>query len=1256
MSPPTPNRRTARTVLAGTLALLVALFAALLLLTPVDLRSAGLRAFIESRVGAAAGGRFTYEQLQLSIFPRPGLTLTRPALERADLAAAAEAATVVPKLWPLVRGEFQPAKIRLDAPALRLSGAVFDRPAPAAPVDFSRWSSAAAAVATERLPQVDIDIVGGRLLIPGSGELTLDVTGIRAGLRLSDGRLSAGLQCESNLWKKLELSGLLAIDSLKGVLELTLAEFRPAPLLAWGFPESAFQLSEGRVSLNLQVTSEGRHRAQARLTGDAAHLRVRHGGAEAEIDIDAIAAEMDAGPGRLSVSIPKLVARRPMAEASATLVYDEALAPRIAVGIEGQSVDVGEVRRTALALLSGSAEAHAVFDVLRGGSVPWIAVSLQADRLEELGRLRHVEIRGRMEQGRLFIPGVTLDLEGVSGDAVIADGVLEGSRLSAHTRGTKAQNGSLRLGLSGADPLFALDITMEADLQPLPEILERVVRNKAFLQELRRVGPFQGRARGRLELTGSLGDMQVKVDAADLDIRARHAAIPLPIAFEGGRFQYDEASLALEGVDVRLGRSRLPQMRAVLELTGSQRLRASSPSAELDLAELFPLAGGLGSPDRLRSIEGSVASGPWEFSGNPAAPESWALEGAGQVRNLTLASGRLPEAVRVESAAWSCRGKRLQAESRSIAMGSTRVHALAGELDWSEEPRLELSQGAVSIAVEHLYWLLDRQIGLQDAIGPLAPLAGALTFKELHGALSFPAAGAVQAHLSAALGEGVIRSERLPAPLAVDSGTILWSGSFLDIRHLDARIEESAAQGVSIGIDWGLRDSIAIRVESLLIECAETYPWLSRLPAAAWLRRDITDVQGTIALAGLRLSGNMRDPRRWSFGVEATLNHLDVATTFLENPVRIRDGRVLLQERATPAGEATAVRLDAFQVATGRNRALASGEIVWDADSVSVDLALICESIVWSELESLSDRFARRGPHAKRTVTGRIELRAEEVSLGRYHFQPVEAHVILRPQATRVEIERAGLCGIVTIGQLEFPAGQIEAFLIPIADNTLLDNTLTCLSGQKTIATGQFNIDGALQARSAPADFLKALSGKIEFISEEGRILRSALLARVLSLINITEIYRGTLPDLTGKGVEYKRTQISAEFANGEVLIHSWTLDGPSLWLGARGKINLLEDTLQLFVVVSPFKTFDRIIRAIPLIGYLFGGRLVAVPVQASGALEDPEVVPMHPAALGESILDMVGRALLLPVRIIQPLIPDIDASVDIGGSFMMRE
>ena len=289
-------------------------------------------------------------------------------------------------------------------------------------------------------------------------------------------------------------------------------------------------------------------------------------------------------------------------------------------------------------------------------------------------------------------------------------------------------------------------------------------------------------------------------------------------------------------------------------------------------------------------------------------------------------------------------------------------------------------------------------------------------------------------------------------------------------------------------------------------------------------------------------------------------------------------------------------------------------------------------------------------------MKGRIGLHAEAFKIGSYDFHPLMAEAVLTPGGTTVAIERADVCGIVLIGRLTFASGRLNAFIVPVADNTLLDTTLTCLSEEKAMASGRFNLDGALQVNAPPAEFLKALTGNLEVISEDGRFLRSNLFAKILGLINITEIYRGTVPDLTGEGLEYKRMKLSAEFRDGKLIVNSWTLNGPSLWMGARGEVDLIDNTLQLFVLVSPFKTVDRIINAIPGLRWVLGGRLVAIPMEARGDLSDPEVIPLAPSAVAQSILDMLGRTLRLPLHIVQPLIPGLDESIDIDGTSIVKK
>jgi hypothetical protein len=77
---------------------------------------------------------------------------------------------------------------------------------------------------------------------------------------------------------------------------------------------------------------------------------------------------------------------------------------------------------------------------------------------------------------------------------------------------------------------------------------------------------------------------------------------------------------------------------------------------------------------------------------------------------------------------------------------------------------------------------------------------------------------------------------------------------------------------------------------------------------------------------------------------------------------------------------------------------------------------------------------------------------------------------------------------------------------------------------------------------------------------------------------------------------------------------------------------------MDLIVLVAPFKTVDRIVDIIPLVGHVLGGKLISIPFRAKGALQDPDVIPLSPTAAGTEVLGILERALKLPITIIQPV------------------
>jgi hypothetical protein len=64
----------------------------------------------------------------------------------------------------------------------------------------------------------------------------------------------------------------------------------------------------------------------------------------------------------------------------------------------------------------------------------------------------------------------------------------------------------------------------------------------------------------------------------------------------------------------------------------------------------------------------------------------------------------------------------------------------------------------------------------------------------------------------------------------------------------------------------------------------------------------------------------------------------------------------------------------------------------------------------------------------------------------------------------------------------------------------------------------------------------------------------------------------------------------------------------------------------------------DRIVDKVPILGDILNGSLISFPVRVSGDLNDPDVVPLSPSALGSGFIDFLKRTIKTPLRLTEPL------------------
>jgi hypothetical protein len=240
-----------------------------------------------------------------------------------------------------------------------------------------------------------------------------------------------------------------------------------------------------------------------------------------------------------------------------------------------------------------------------------------------------------------------------------------------------------------------------------------------------------------------------------------------------------------------------------------------------------------------------------------------------------------------------------------------------------------------------------------------------------------------------------------------------------------------------------------------------------------------------------------------------------------------------------------------------------------------------------------------------------------------------------------ITVNRAAVCGISFQGLLKVSEQTMDIYMVPAAVDQDLSSAITCITDEKSLATGTFNISGELLSKSKPDEFLRSFSGNVKFSAEEGRIYRFGLLAKILAILNVTEIYRGEVPDLTGEGFAYNSMSASAEIKGGMIIMKECNIDGVSMGIACEGDIDLTDKKMDLVILVAPFKTVDRIVGFIPLVGHILGGKLISIPFRAKGDLKDPSVIPLPPTAVGSNVLGILERTLKLPITIIQPVFSD---------------
>jgi hypothetical protein len=363
-------------------------------------------------------------------------------------------------------------------------------------------------------------------------------------------------------------------------------------------------------------------------------------------------------------------------------------------------------------------------------------------------------------------------------------------------------------------------------------------------------------------------------------------------------------------------------------------------------------------------------------------------------------------------------------------------------------------------------------------------------------------------------------------------------------------------------------------------------------------------------------------------------------------------GIPLFVDSLSLSAEGSRVAVRAAEVSIGDRLVQMGGEATVSPDGLTFNMDASTDGIDW---KSVKEAFG--APGAGKTaqaadsgngerawdlpVRGTVRLRAGHFRMGRHFVEPAAAEIVFGKPETTVTITEASYCGIPFTGTIRATRGVIAFDLRPNSKGGDIDSAFDCLTEKQDRVTGQFDLSGEVTGLVREGeDPLRSLRGKVDFTARNGRIYGTPILSRVLAFLNATEVFRGTLPDMWKEGLEYLSLSIRGEIRDGNAEITEYVLDGATVDVVGRGRIDLATRECDLQILAAPFKTVNSVIAKIPLLGRILGGTLVQVPVKVSGTTADPKVSLLNPAEVGKNLVGIVERTFLLPVELILPALP----------------
>ena len=340
------------------------------------------------------------------------------------------------------------------------------------------------------------------------------------------------------------------------------------------------------------------------------------------------------------------------------------------------------------------------------------------------------------------------------------------------------------------------------------------------------------------------------------------------------------------------------------------------------------------------------------------------------------------------------------------------------------------------------------------------------------------------------------------------------------------------------------------------------------------------------------------------------------------------------------------ITIQSAMLEAGPNRLAVSGSVDRSKEKFRVDADLRSDEITLPAPKETTEPKPDQTTAAAETrqslsfldrvpLTGEVRVDIRRLRRGPIEITPLVGSAALETGHLDLRIREASVCAISLVGSGGATSTTMSLDIAAHARDVDLDKSVACLTEQRLSVTGRVDVDIEMKAQGEPGALLDHLEGKFSAVSRDGRIEKFDTLTKVFDLLNVTEVVHGTLPDLKTKGMAYRSASIKGRIAGQTAHFDEAVLDATGVKIAAQGSANYGTRKVDVNVLVAPLQTANRFLDKLPIIGRIFGGTVLALPVRVGGTFEKPIIIPLGARAVASRLVDIIANTVKLPVDLV---------------------